>query len=122
MTPDDPGDASTENDVIDYDAAAQRIPGGLEGVKALAPTLITECDQQLAVIKEGLETGDAKSVRRGAHTIKGSAAVFSAERVTAAARTMELLAGDNDLEAARTSLVQLEIEVDRLREVVTSEA
>ena len=96
---------------IDLEAALERIPGGLAAVKQMAQVLVAECPRLLEEIRAGVAAGDAARVKRGAHTMKGSADVFAARRVVAAARRLEAIARDGQLESAPQVLVELEAEV-----------
>ena len=62
-------------------------------------------------IRAGVAAGDAVRVKRGAHTLKGSADVFAAQRVVAAARRLELIASGGRLESAPQALLELTAEV-----------
>jgi HPt (histidine-containing phosphotransfer) domain-containing protein len=53
-------------------------------------------------------------LRRAAHTLKGSAAIFSARRTTAAAGELENLAKAGDLAKAAAAISDLESEAMRL--------
>ncbi len=94
-------------DLIDLDVARARIPGGDEGLRQLAELLGEECPRLLREIHDGLAAGDAERVRRGAHTLKGSADVFGAATVVDAAKRLELLAKDGKLDTAPDALTEL---------------
>jgi two-component system sensor histidine kinase/response regulator len=102
------------SDVFDLDAAQKRIVGGMENVKALAGVLTEECATLLAQMHAGLASGDARLVERAAHTLKGSADLFSAQRVVSAAWRLETLAREHNLRDAAQALPELESEVARL--------
>ncbi|PAY18363.1 hypothetical protein CKO51_16840 [Rhodopirellula sp. SM50] len=105
-------------DVIDLEFAQTRIPGGAQGVKEVAQLLIDECPKMIHEIREGLANQDANQVRRGAHTLKGSADWFAAKRVVATAKRLENHAHDGDLDSASTVLPELEAEVRQLVDAV----
>lgn len=113
-------ESPTEYDVINFEDAARRIPGGIDGVRQMAPELMQECNQQLEVVREGLAARDAQKVRLGAHTIKGSAAVFSAARVAKSALALEMIGREGNIDAGAAALVDLEAEVERLGQVLLS--
>ncbi len=65
-------------------------------------------------IRKGLEQGDAASVQRAAHALKGSSSVFGAHPVADAAAKMEMMGACGDLSGAREALATLPAEMTRL--------
>ena len=74
---------------MNLDEALQRIPGGAKGLAKLCAVFQLECQQLLAILAEAIERGDVDEIRRASHTIKGSAKLFSASRVSDVALEME---------------------------------
>ncbi len=109
----DPAPAESR-EVFDLDATRTRIAGGMENVKELAGVFIDECTTLLAEIRVGLSSKDARSVQRAAHTLKGSADLFSAHGVVSIASRLEMLARGQHLQEAAGVLAELQTEVDRL--------
>ena len=109
-----PATSAESDGVIDLEFAQTRIPGGAQGVKEVAQLLIDECPKMIHEIREGLANQDANQVRRGAHTLKGSADWFAAKRVVATAKRLETYAHDGDLDSASAVLPELEAEVRQL--------
>ena len=103
--------------IVDLQAAVENSPEGYEGLRYMAPLLQQECDQMLSVIRSGLADGNAKEIRRAAHTIKGSASVFAAQAVVQKALQLEQLAKDERLGEAMTVFDQL----DQLTQQLKSE-
>lgn len=116
MSSDHSNDSKPADDLFCFDTALRRIPGGMENVKKIIPTLFSECARQLDAIRTGLAEQDARKVQRGAHTIKNSADVFAATRVHAIALKLEQLGGDAKLAEADLIVPQLEREIGRLRD------
>ncbi len=110
--------ADCDDDVFNLEAAQRLIPGGAEGVQRMVPILMSECAKHLGIIREGLAEADAGKVQRGAHTIKGSAGVFAAKRVVAAARQLEEIGRQGVLTEASAALKQLENEIERLTDAI----
>ncbi len=61
-------------------------------------------------IRQGLVQGDSAAVRHGAHTIKGMAGIFCAERTVHAADRLEQLAALGDLTPAEVGAAAAELE------------
>lgn len=96
----DPPAVPTGGVVFDAARAAERIAGGDAGVRRLASVFIPECDTLVAAIETHLAGGNAEEVRRAAHTLKGSARLFAAERVVAVADRIEKLSKAGRLDEA----------------------
>jgi CheY-like chemotaxis protein len=103
-----------KSDVFDFEAALERIPGGMDIVKEMAELMMTECPKLLAELRAGLDTGKAQEVQRAAHTIKGSASVFGAKYVVERASRMEQMGREGDLSEGAAAFADLEIELNRL--------
>lgn len=110
------GEDEDPAELLDWDEVKQRVPD--EIINDVAEMLLSECQTLLAQIREGLESGSADKVRLGAHTLKGSAAVFVADRVVEASARLELMGKNNDLTGGKEALAVLEKEVDRLLEAI----
>jgi signal transduction histidine kinase/DNA-binding response OmpR family regulator/HPt (histidine-containing phosphotransfer) domain-containing protein len=106
--------------VIDPAVAAERTPGGPEDLKSLARAMVVECEQLMSDIREGIATGDAKLVERGAHTLKSSAGLFAARDVVALAERFESLGRQARLEETDEALAELEGQVSRLEAALTN--
>ncbi|MHC4958544.1 MAG: Hpt domain-containing protein [Planctomycetota bacterium] len=100
--------------VIDWAAACRNIPGGTASVRRLAAIMSDECRRLIVEVQRGVAEGDAKAVRLGAHTIKGAATHFGAQRVVEAATAMELLGNEGALGAARDALPAFVADVEAL--------
>ncbi|MFA9477520.1 Hpt domain-containing protein [Phycisphaerales bacterium AB-hyl4] len=97
--------------------------GGSESLLAeLAGVFRRECPALLAQLRDAIENGDAASVRRIAHTLKGSAGVFGAEPVVEAALRLEQMGKAEQLGDAPEALARLQVEADRLMEALAAEA
>ena len=97
-----------ESEILDWDLAAQRIPGGPRMIREMADLLLVESDELIQQIHQALQEQDAKTLQRAAHTIKGSAAVFGAKRVVAAALRLEVLGRERSLKGGEGLLQELE--------------
>jgi len=69
----------------------------------------------LGELRTALDDKDAVRLRRAAHSLKGSAANFSAPAAVEAAWKLEEMGRQGNLQGAAESLPELEQEVHRLR-------
>ena len=108
-----PRESSAAGSVIDLRETFERVPGGRDAVRELARLMLKECPKLVGEIRAGLSAKDVERVQRGAHTLRGSAAVFGADRVVGIARQLEEIARDHKLTGAAGMLKALEREADR---------
>jgi len=99
---------------FDFHEALAEIPGGLETAKELADLYAEEYVRVSGCMRRGLAEGDADAVRRGAHMLKSSSAIFAAHATADAACRLEQLAATGDLSGAAEVLADLEREAGRL--------
>ena len=115
-----PAETSEEApEILDWEKAVRQAEIAPETLRDMAAMFLEETPKLLKECRESLESGDAKSLRRAAHTIKGSAAIFAAERATAAALHLETLAKEGHLDQAPAACTELENELNRLTPLLT---
>jgi two-component system, sensor histidine kinase and response regulator len=102
-------------EVLDLEEACKRIPGGTAGLRRLSAVFSFECDQLLRSMSAAIERGDAAEVHRASHTIKGSAKLFSASRVSAVAFELEQKSKAGDLSESPRLFQILQSEIGELR-------
>jgi len=110
------------NDVVDWQVAEDRIPGGQSAVFNIARLLVGECPRILQDIRAAITGEDAKRLQRGAHTLKGSADVFGARRVVTTALQLEERGRNNELDRAAETFAHLEKEFESLVKVIEAKA
>ncbi len=98
------GAVSGRTPVLDPAAVVrlQRL-GGDKLLRQMIRLYLENCQERLAQIDSGLtDGGDLEETKRGAHSLKSSAANVGALRVSEAARELEAAAGGGDRERCRT--------------------
>ncbi len=97
-----------------WDLALERV-GGDEGLlRELAEMFFAECPKLMQQIRDHLAAANGPELRRAAHTLKGSAGVFGAEQVAAAAHRLEEIGREAAFADAEDALALLEDAVARL--------
>ena len=96
--------------VIDIDCARHRIPGGDSGLRTTAGLALSELQDVMQAIEDGLAARDAKQVQISAHTLKGTASIFGAESLVSTARTVEQFAANQAFDDIRSHLTMLRSE------------
>ena len=100
---------------IDREAALQRVEGDEVLLADLAKLFCDESPRMLSVIQEAITRKNAESLERGAHSLKGSVATFSAQRAFNLALQLERLGRANDFDNAEPIFNLLASEVERVK-------
>ncbi len=87
----------------------------------LIELFLTDVPPKLVVLREAAETGDAHSVERIAHTLKGSCGSMGAVGMEALCKELEEIGHSGDLAAAPARISRLEGEFGRVRAVFVKE-
>jgi CheY-like chemotaxis protein/HPt (histidine-containing phosphotransfer) domain-containing protein len=88
--------------------------------KKIIAVFIEDIPRQIKLMKGYLVTGDASSVERQAHTIKGASANVGGEVLRMLAAELENLGKAGDLDAIKVRMPDVEKQFDRLRRVLTN--
>ena len=75
--------------------------GGDKLLRQMVGLFLENAGARMDMISSGFETGEARQVEHGAHSLKSSAANIGAERVRGLAQHLETLASEGNMEAAR---------------------
>jgi two-component system, sensor histidine kinase and response regulator len=97
-----------EEQVLDRAAALARVGGDLDLLKEIAGLFLDEYPRALDDIHKSLATGDAQTLERAAHGLKGSVANFGARTAVDAAFQLEQLGHTHNLDQAPQALAALE--------------
>lgn len=104
--------------VADFDNALKRMDGNRQLLNDLIDFLRADMPELIAKIEIGVASEDVPSVRRAAHSIKGLAANFDAERVMELAVSIEAAAANGNLEIGIAQLNSLRTAVAELERVL----
>lgn len=93
MTTAETSGAATADDepLVDWAVALESVGGDPELLLEVIEAFLIEGPQQLAAIHSSFQAGDAKTLHRAAHTLKGSMRYFGARRLFETALQLELL-------------------------------
>jgi HPt (histidine-containing phosphotransfer) domain-containing protein len=109
-----PSPAAAPGAPFDRAEALERTGGSVEILEELAGVFTEQAPLLLAQIRQAITEGNAPELRRAAHTLKGSAAVFAAGPVVEAALRLETRGREERLEGAEADAAGLEAELERL--------
>jgi HPt (histidine-containing phosphotransfer) domain-containing protein len=113
-----PAVADTSEGVLEWEAAVQRVGGRADLLQKMVKVFLLECDKLMPAIRRAIDEGDRPTLRRLAHSLKGSADTFAARATVAAALRLELMGRDGDLRQAGEAYDDLRRETDRLTQVL----
>jgi two-component system, sensor histidine kinase and response regulator len=99
---------------FDLEEALHQVDGDREILKELAEVFLDQAPKLLERIREAAREGEARDLRQAAHTLKGSAAIFSGTSVADAAQRLETLGREERLDEADSAVAELEPLLSRL--------
>lgn len=94
--------------------ALENVGGSEDILNEMIDLFTTECPKQLNDIQTAFAAGDTERFIRAAHTLKGSVALFAAEQATAAARRLEFMGRDNELDDFQNAWEELNQNITEL--------
>jgi PAS domain S-box-containing protein len=101
-------------DEFDREAALERVGGDRALLRELIDMFQAEVPGWLAGLNEAIERGDAPTVKRLAHTLKGAVSTFAAATAVAAALRLEEIGRSGELAEAPAARQELRQALDRL--------
>jgi two-component system sensor histidine kinase/response regulator len=101
---------------IDLDEALGRFLDDQDFFTELLDEFVAEMPKKVREIRAALESGNLWEVNRLAHKLKGTASNFSADRLTAWARTLEINSSNGNLDQVEKLIASIEAEVTRLQD------
>ncbi|MFV1966030.1 MAG: response regulator [Pirellulaceae bacterium] len=105
---------SSEGDSMDWSKAFEVVQGDQELLKEMIDAFLDEYPSRLASIRRSIESGDHETLRREAHTIKGSMRYFGAHRAFEQAFALERMAYEERTGDVSAQADRLSEEIDRI--------
>jgi PAS domain S-box-containing protein len=100
--------------IIDREELLARVDGDAALLQDIVSLFLADLPEALAAIREAVESKNAMSLAKLAHSLKGSASNFSAHAVTHALLRLETLAREGDFAQGPAALKGLEVAVEQL--------
>lgn len=113
MTQNNNAESSTAP-ALDWDEALERVAGDRQTLTELVEIFLEQWPEVMDEIEQGVARKDQPTLRRAAHTLKGSALIFGAKPVAAAADELSEMARKNHMEHAEDALRELQDRMERL--------
>jgi len=96
----------------------ERLEGDAGLLAEMVGLFLQDYPRLLAAMREAIACGDAKSLERAAHTLKGAVSNFAAPAATAATLRLEQMGRQANLTQAEEAFAALEAELDRLKSLL----
>ena len=103
--------------VADFEMAMRTMDNNRELFDEIVRLFLEDAPPHMQSIRDGLAQGDAKAVRHSAHTLKGMAGIFAAERTMKAAERVEKTAGQDGCDEAAA---ELEVALSELQSAINN--
>jgi HPt (histidine-containing phosphotransfer) domain-containing protein len=100
--------------IYDHAGSLRRMGNDHELFREMVGLLRSDAPHLLDALRAALKEGDTPRLHRAAHTLKGLAANFGAERAVAAAAEVERLAKANQSTGMPAAITELEESLDEL--------
>jgi two-component system, sensor histidine kinase and response regulator len=114
--------AANADEVLDWDAALQRLGGDEELLREMVEVFLDEVPGLLVTIRRALDGQRPIDLGRAAHTLKGSLGHFAARPAQRAAQRLETLASQGMSPDLPAAIDALEAEFERLLPVLEQSA
>lgn len=99
---------------LDWSAALTSLAGRASLLETVVKAFVAEEPVLLRDLSDALERGDAASLARAAHTMRGTLSYFDVQRPMELAGRLEQMGRDSELGGAAETLDELQAELERL--------
>jgi HPt (histidine-containing phosphotransfer) domain-containing protein len=114
-------DAPTSpDDVLDWSYACDQLQNRSDLLHEVGVLFLEECPRLLDEVKQSIAAGNAARLRRAAHTLRGSAAIFAAKPTAEAAHALEIVGQQGTLTTAPALCATLEAHIGRLLQTLAA--
>jgi HPt (histidine-containing phosphotransfer) domain-containing protein len=104
---------------MDYDRALDEYDGNQDFLMELVSGFLKKANQQVETIRQSLANGNAETVMKEAHAMKGGAGLLTAVAVSGVALELETIGKSGNLSVGAEVLTRLEHELQRLAEFIS---
>jgi two-component system sensor histidine kinase/response regulator len=103
------------NSIGSLDSLLEGVMGDRGLLAEMAELWLKDSELQVSQIRLGIESGDCLVIQRAAHALKGSVGTFQAAAAYQAAKELEMVAKNADLEASKQLFATLAIHIEDVR-------
>jgi HPt (histidine-containing phosphotransfer) domain-containing protein len=97
--------------VVEREALLESMENDAEFLNTLIGIFLADCPGKLAAIRAGVVARDPREIMNASHSLKGAVSVFGAKSATEAARILESMGKQENLEGVNEALGALEREM-----------
>ncbi len=109
-----------EKETMNVNVALERVGGDGELLQEIAALFLEDYPAQMEKLKQAIAAGDAETVERTAHSIKGAVSNFAADAAYDAALELEMMGRSGTLQRGEEAYRKLEEEIQRLVTVLSN--
>jgi len=109
-----------EEKPMDFRQAVEEFEGDKEFLTDVAKEFLRNVRAQIRTIQQAIDAGDAGTIRKEAHSIKGGAANLTAVPLSRIASELESAGESGDMNQGRNHLKKLQDEFARLKDYITA--
>jgi HPt (histidine-containing phosphotransfer) domain-containing protein len=106
---------------FDREEMLERLGGDGELLDDVLQVFLEECHRMMSEVRNAVDGGDARLVRRAAHSMKGALLNISAAPAAAEASELEQLGNEERLVESEPVLERLQLELDRLQQALAEQ-
>lgn len=115
-----PPEADRVEQAVNLSAALARVGGKVEHLRKIVTVFLAEAAKLLSEMRQAITSGDAPTLKRAAHSLKGSVGIFGAASAVQAAQQLETMAADGEWAEVEEAYTKLAQEMDRLLPALSS--
>jgi len=108
------------NGIIDPKRVLEQFEGDLDLLQEVIELFLRDCPIRLREMRDAIASGDHPTLLRAAHSVKGSAAIFSATSAVNVALRLETMVREGDLCGVEEAYAAVETELGRLTPVLAA--
>ncbi len=116
-----PSASSPDDKPVNLETALPRFDNDRQFFASMCSEFVASLPKRINEMQASLNTGDAVTLSRHGHSLKGVSSSFSAGPITRLSAEIEMLGKSGDLSDMSTLIDQLETEIERLKEFLTEE-
>ena len=114
-----PADATEAENAIDWSVALNSVQQDRDLLKLVAEAFLSERDLHQSQLESAIDTGDAQTVQRTAHLLKGAMLTFGAKTAVEQALRLEVMGKSQQLDGASECFDSLKKSLDQVTAALT---
>ncbi|MHC5536833.1 response regulator, partial [Singulisphaera rosea] len=106
--------------ILDLDSALANLNSNREILREITEMFLDDAPGMIQGLAEAIDRGDAKALRLGAHTLKGSVSILGGLAATIVVARLEEIGRTGDLAEAEVALARVRLSLEQIRPALMS--